>query len=499
MDYVIKIYIIIAILFFGCGNSEYKKDPLSKFQWYLNISDDENHTVDINLDGSYVKGRGITISIVDDGIDTNHPDLINNIGRDNHSYLSREDKFDIYSTHGTSVAGIIAAEEGNGIGIRGIAPKSTLIAFNTLRLASISNLADALTREIDKVDISNNSWGDVNGWGEPLRLKHLIDEALQKGVKEGRQGKGIVYIFAAGNGTDDRNEMPPVDNVNYSGLVNNHMTLPICAITPFGKKAFYSESGSTLLVCAPSKASHDGVGIATTDIRGSEGYNPKSKESIDDFEDINYTKQFAGTSASAPMVSGIVALMLEENPNLSYRDVRYILAKSAIQNDFYDTDWKLNSAGLHVNHKYGFGLVNANKAIKLSSNWINLDKQITLEINSSIDKEIIDNKNSYIESIIKIEENITVEFVDIFFDAPSHERIGDLDIRLVSPSGTESILAVPHQERFDVFRYKNWRFGSLFLLGENAKGNWKLVVSDKISGKNGKLENWGLKIYGYKG
>ncbi len=105
--------------------------------------------------------------------------------------------------------------------------------------------ADALTREIDIVDISNNSWGDVNGWGEPLRLKSLVEKALEIGTSEGRNGKGINYVFSAGNGTDDRNNTPPIDNVNYSGLVNNRFAMPICAVDPFGKKAFYTAYFST--------------------------------------------------------------------------------------------------------------------------------------------------------------------------------------------------------------------------------------------------------------
>jgi len=485
------------LLLSGCGSSTFEDDPLFKDQWYCNTNVDTKHSVNINLKPSGFKGKGILVSIVDDGIDMNHPDLKENIGVKNHSYLLYEDGFSAFAKHGTSVAGIIAAEEGNGIGIKGIAPKANMIAFNVLRLASTSNLADSLVREIDSIDISNNSWGDVNGWGEPLRLKSLIKEALERGTSEGRKGKGINYVFSAGNGTDDRDNKPPIDNVNYSGLVNNRFTMPICAVDPFGKKAFYSESGATLLVCAPSKAHYDGLGIVTTDISGEDGYNPDNKEYIADYEDVNYTRQFGGTSAAAPMVSGVIALMLEANPVLSYRDVKYILAITAQKNDENDDDWSINGAKLHVNHKYGFGLVDANRAIILSQQWKSLGKEFSIDVNKSVNKFIPDNNGTQLESIIEVNESLTIEFVDIFFNAPNHESIGDLEIRVVSPLGTESILAETHQQRFALFRYNNWRFGSIRFLGENSKGKWKIWVHDKQTGKKGNLNDWGLKIYGH--
>ncbi len=490
--------ILLSFLLAGCGNSNFfKEDPLAKDQWYLNKDSDINHSATINLLPSAFKGRGVTISIVDDGVDLNHPDLKENLAQKHHSYLSVEGGFSAFAQHGTSVAGIIAAEEGNGIGIRGIAPKVSMMAFNVLRLASTSNLADALTREIDVVDISNNSWGDVNGWGEPLRLKSLVEKALEIGTSEGRNGKGINYVFSAGNGTDDRNNTPPIDNVNYSGLVNNRFTMPICAVDPFGKKAFYSESGATLLVCAPSKNSYAGLGVVTTDISGNDGYNPDNQEYITDYEDVNYTRQFGGTSAAAPMVSGIIALMLEANPTLSYRDVKYILALTAQKNDENDEGWSINGAQLHVNHKYGFGLVDAKKAVVMAKEWKNLEEELSIDVNISVKKPIPDNDGTCLESTVEVNESLTVEFVDIFFNAPDHENIGDLEIRIISPSATESILAQTHQQRFGFFRYNNWRFGSIRFLGENSKGKWRLLVTDKQTGKQGSLHDWALKIYGH--
>ena len=195
-------------------------------------------------------------------------DLADNITWGNFSYLPSEYDFSI-ADHGTAVAGIIVASEFNGHGGRGVAPGASLVAYNALRAPSTDNIADALIRGIDRVSISNNSWGDFNSWGEPLHLKQKIESSLAKGTSEGRSGLGIVYVFSAGNGAVIDSNGIPSDNVNYSGLVNNRYTLPICAVDEHGKRTRYSEAGATLLVCAPSRGSDRKFGVFTTDVTGS--------------------------------------------------------------------------------------------------------------------------------------------------------------------------------------------------------------------------------------
>jgi len=500
------IAILLLFILAGCNSDytgeKYKKDPLAKDQWYLDGS--EYGYVDINLknvpkystlvDDEPYKGDGVLVAIVDNGIDIYHEDLKTNIGNGSYSYLPKDYNF-TNANHGTCCAGIIAAVEGNGIGIRGIAPHAKIIGYNALKAPSISNIADAFVRNKDRVWISSNSWGDFNSWGEPFKLRSLERAALEDGVKHGREGKGIVYVFSAGNGSSS-DDVIATDNVNYSGLVNNRFTIPVGAVDEYGKKAYYSEVGATLMVVAPSKATKSAPGITTTDVTGEEGFNPKMFK--DDYMDHNYTKNFSGTSASAPMVSGVVALMLDANPNLTYRDVRIILAKSAKMNDKNDSDWCYNGAGYHINHRYGFGLVDAAKAVKLALDWKNVSKEIMIKRHKIVNKEIPDNDQIGIESHIDIDENISIEFVDVFFDAPSHNRIGDLEVVLVSPSGTKSILAVRHHENFEgYFRYKNWRFGTVRNMGEGSKGCWKLIVKDLVSGKTGVLKAWELRIYGH--
>lgn len=482
----------------GCGSdtsSSYQEDPLAKEQWYLTGDPSDSAVVHINLPTpSRYTGKGVIVAVVDNGIDLNHEDLAANIEWGNFSYLPSDYDFS-NADHGTAVAGIIAAVAGNGIGIRGIASGAKLLSFNAIRTPSMDNIADALVREKNRVSISNNSWGDFNSWGEPLGLRSVIESALQEGTRTGRNGKGIVYIFSAGNGaTVDANGIPS-DNVNYSGLVNNQYTIPVCALDPYGKKAGYSETGATLVVCAPSKDLDKTRGIVTTDVTGDLGYN--SSTSKNEEENTNYTKIFGGTSAAAPMVSGVVALMLEANPGLSWRDVRYILAKSAKKNDPQHSDWTTNGAGLNINHSYGFGLVDADHAIRLSETWTLIPEETSIELQSVVGEIIPDNDLTGISNELNVSDNIAVEFVDIYFDAPNHTRLGDLEVDLISPLGTRSVLSERHNQTFEVFRYKNWRFGSMRNLGESSKGIWRLEVRDKRAGEIGTWKGWRLKIHGF--
>lgn len=490
----ISFFTFYLLLIVGCGSEKsYIKDPLREDQWYINGSNLNGNWIHVNLNSVSYKGSGVLVSLVDNGLDLSHEDIIGNIGFGSYSYLPERFNFS-EADHGTACAGIIVAEEGNGKGIVGIAPKAKMIGFNALRLPSIGNLADSLVRHKERVWVSNNSWGDFNSWGEPLALRSLIKSALEDGVKFGRNGKGIIYVFSAGNGESIQNNLP-TDNVNYSGLVNNKYTVPVCAIDENGLKTSYSKIGATLLVCAPSRGD-SGLGISTTDVSGGKGYNPNLF--YDDYDDQSYTRNFSGTSASVPIVSGVVALILEANSMLGWRDVKAILAKSARIVDEEHSDWVKNGAGLQINHNYGFGLIDADKAIELAKGWINFPDELIFEKELIVNKEI-PNDEIGIVSDITIDKDIEVEFVDIFFDAPDHKKLGDLEIVLISPAGTKSILAEQHTELFDgAFRYRNWRFGSMRHLEENAKGVWQLRVKDNSPGNIGTFKSWKLKIYGHK-
>ena len=485
-----RIFFIVAVLAGCVDRRKSAPDPLRGDQWYLTGDKNDPDIVHLNLHEPYYRGRGVTIALVDDGVDVTHPDLLDRfLQYPNVSYLPDNIETTFAGRHGTACAGIIAASEQNGIGIRGIASQADLIAIAALKAPSIANLGDALSYRVNDVAISSNSWGDFNSWGEPFALRKAIAEALQKGVQYGRDGLGTIYVFAAGNGASTDENGQYIDNVNYSGYVNNRYTVPVCAVTEYGIQTSFSEPGATLIVCAPTG---EGKGVTTTDVSGTGGYNPQRFP--DDYRDQSYTQHFGGTSAAAPMVTGVIALMLEANPLLTWRDVRKILALSGRVVDADDKDWAVNGVGHPINHKYGFGLLDAGVAIRLAESWQNMGIERVVSANKVVNEAIRDGQTLVTE--IEIKDEMSIEFVEIVFNAPDHSRIGDLNLRLISPGGTVSILAEPHVEMFGDFRYANWHFGSMRHLDENSRGIWTLVVLDTGLGHEGVLESWGLVIYG---
>lgn len=483
---------LVAALLGGCGGTS-TSDPLEEQQWYLHGRQGQTH---INLSREDVTGQGVVVAVVDDGVERSHEDLAHATGLGHVTYLPLSLNFD-EAPHGTAVAGVIASARGNGLGGRGIAPGASIVAMNAVRAPAVSNFADALSRNLEVVHVSQNSWGDFNAWGEPFPLHPAIREALSSGTRLGRNGLGIVYVFAAGNGaTFSPKSSQVVDNVNYSGLVNNRWTIPVCAINDIGRRSWYSEKGATLAVCAPS-SDYERPGIFTTDLTDAKGFNTGSADG-EDVRAANYTKRFGGTSAAAPQVSAVVALMLEANPGLSWRDVKAILVTTAVQTDPTHPDWRRNAGGRWINHDYGFGVMHADRAIEAASTWVPLGPEVVLDAAIAPGLSIPDNDERGVVSLLDIGEEMTIEFVDVYVDLPDHPKLGDLEIVLRSPSGTTSILAEPHAQLFSVFRLRSYRFGTLRHFGENSRGQWTLTVRDLRSGGTGSLQHWSISINGFK-
>ncbi|MEG3874222.1 S8 family serine peptidase [Microcoleus sp. Z1_B5] len=401
-------------------------------------------------------------------------------------------EFKTYNPHGTSVAGVAVANGSNGYQGSGVAPKASfaglrLVAdqFNDSALANVFYDQSSKNRN-QSIDIYNNSWKDedwLNYFGQGV-------DAMADGVKYGRGGLGNIYIFGGGNDALDGG------NVNYNGLANSRYAIAVGAIDNRGYKSVYSEPGASLLVSAYS--SGNGIGITTADMEGTRGY---SKE--------DYTSGFGGTSAAAPFVSGLVALMLEKNPSLSWRDVQHILVETAQKNNPTDGDWKPNGAGYWVNHKYGFGAVDPVEAVKKAADWTPVAQEYYVKANYDLKNvnEPIPNggEETKLSSKIMINEDINVEKVEVGFDI-KHQDWNALTVRLTSPDGTGSFLLHPLPAEINTNNnYQNvksstpWVFTSNRHWGESSKGEWTLEVFDK-KGKEiqGYWHSWKLNIYGAK-
>jgi len=453
-------------------------DPIYKYQWHLkNLATEKVW--------NRFTGKRIKVGIVDSGIELAHPDLYQNINQRysfRYSDNSNDPSPDFYqlqtapynSAHGTACAGIIGAVGWNGQGVIGIAPAVDLVGLNTFSTGEDSDFEDALGNL--NVDISNNSWGGQDSlvlYDDPYSIR-----GIENGIKNGRDGKGIIYIFASGN---------EAHNSNYSTLHGSRFVFNIGAVLWNDEVPTYSNFGDNLLITAPAGDVQfsDNKGIFTTDLLGFKYGFDNYQERVKFLSNFNgdYTGFMNGTSSAVPVVSGVVALILEANPNLTYRDVKYILAKtSKVKNlDNAKYKWEKNGAGLWFSPFYGFGIVNLVGSIKMAETFKTLSSQI-LETSSK------ENLNSE----INISKNLKIEHITLTLNIPNYENIGDLEIKLISPSGTVSTLMYGGINL--VGEFKNWDLNSLKFLDENSRGTWKIQVNGKDEIE--KSSNWKLQVFG---
>ncbi len=455
-------------------------DSLFSNQWHLLNTGQAGGIAgeDVNITSvwdTYKGSENEVIAIVDDGLEILHPDLAPNILPGYSWDYVHNDSDPTDGEHGTSCAGVAAARGNNGIGVTGAAPEAKLVGYNFLNATTEDVEYEALTKNNQIVDIYSNSWGPASILQVPVPSTL---NALAYGTTSGRGGKGNIYVWAGGNG-NNASELY-ADNSNYDGYANSRYVMAIAASDNSGKHSSYSEEGANILINAPSNGGT--LGITTTDRTGFAGYDSG-----------DYTSTFGGTSSSAPLVSGIIALMLQANPNITWRDVRLILARTAKKNNPLDSDWTTNGAGYHINHKYGFGRIDAYAAVSAAASWKNVGHEISAEAYRSPNLPIPDDNPTGVSDTITIEQNISIEFVEINFTS-NHPYNSDFEIELTAPSGTKSILAKKHVGSNK--SYNNWRFGSVRQLGEFSKGTWKLTVKDIWSGDTGTFQKWGLRIYG---
>ncbi|MEM6673560.1 MAG: S8 family peptidase [Planctomycetota bacterium] len=484
----------------GGNNPPGVNDPIFGRQWHLLNTGQDGGTPgeDANVlpvwnAPSSLSGAGVRISIVDDGLDIGHEDLAPNVvPGQSHDYVSGGDD-PTGGSHGTSCGGVAAAA-GNDIGVRGASFNAELVGYNVLQALNTANEVDAMTRNMASISISSNSWGAPDGRGIPQPSSSDWRMAVSQGVSQGRGGLGTLYFWAAGNG--DQVIQGPVDNSNLDGQANFPLVMAIGALRDDGRKAGYSENGANLLICAHSNGD-PANGITTTDRMGSAGYNDGNSG---ENPNANYTDTFGGTSSATPLVAGVAGLILEANPALGWRDVRTILATSARQNHPGDAGWVTNGAGHLVNHKYGFGVVDAEAAVALATGWQNLPPlQGFLSALSEPNVAIPDGDPTGVTDSISITgSNIQrIEMVEILFSSADHTWSSDLEVVLTSPSGTESVLAERHSSINNPPPYDNWVFSSARHLDEPADGTWTLTVRDLVNQDSGTFQGWRLNFLGH--
>jgi subtilisin-like proprotein convertase family protein len=454
-------------------------DTLFPQQWHLRNTGQNGGTPGADIKAvpawNSATGAGVVIGIVDDGLEHTHPDLQPNYDATDSYDFNGGDSDPAPGNgddHGTAVAGVAAAKGNNNLGVAGVAFDASLAGLKLISApASDADEANALTYHKDAISIYSNSWGpaDIGTLGSigPMALA-----ALQNGYTTGRGGLGNNYTWAAGNGLQND------DNVNWDPYANSRYVIAVGSVDHNGKQAWYSEPGAPMLVTAY------GDEITTTDRVGGNGYTGG-----------DYTPDFNGTSAATPVVSGVIALMLQANPDLTSRDVQNILVRTARKNDASDPGWSVNKAGYHINHKYGFGAVDANAAVSLAKSWTSVPSELTTSSPVIlVNKAIPDNSATGVSSSFTLGKNYQLEHVEIVFNA-THSRAADLEIVLTAPSGTKSTLATTHANT-SFGNYSDWVFSTVRNWGELSAGKWTLTVRDKAGGTAGTFVNWQLRVYG---
>lgn len=261
------------------------------------------------------------------------------------------------------------------------------------------------------------------------------------------------------------------DDCDCDGYTTSIYTLSIGAISDHGLSTYYDEKCASTIAVVFTADSHRGTTF-TGDKLITTGLHHHCENT------------FRGTSSAAPLAAGIIALLLEANPNLTWRDVQHIVISTAKKTSPLDEGWKKNGAGLEFNHKFGYGRMDALAMVKAGLKWLNVPPQHTCKVIGREQNVSIPYRGKAVVHLTTTgchgEENEVkkIEHVDITVTI-RHRYRGDLNITVVSPSGTSSNLLAPRKFDSSSKGLKDWSFMTVHLWGENPVGEWSLYVVDQ--------------------
>uniref|UniRef100_A0A8C5I712 Furin-1-like n=1 Tax=Gouania willdenowi TaxID=441366 RepID=A0A8C5I712_GOUWI len=458
-------------------------DPKFKDQWYLYNS---NHR-DLNAKAAWqlgYTGKGVVVSILDDGIEKNHPDLSENYDPDA-SYDVNDGDPDPQprytqlndNRHGTRCAGEVAAVANNQYCGVGVAYNAKIGGVRMLD-GEVTDMVEAQSLSLNPqhIDVYSASWGPEDDGKTVDGPAKLAKEAFLRGVIEGRGGLGSIFVWASGNGGREK------DSCNCDGYTNSIYTLSISSSTQNGNVPWYSEACSSTLATTYSSGNINEKQIVTTDL--------KSK----------CTDSHTGTSASAPLAAGIIALALEANTNLTWRDMQHLVVQTSRPAHLLTNDWRTNGVGRKVSHSYGYGLLDASAIVTLAKTWTSVGPQrkcvismlsesknigSRLSINKSVDACL--GSDSHVTSLEHVQARLTL----------SYNRRGNLAIHLVSPAGTRSTLLHPRPHDFSSEGFNDWAFMTTHSWDEKPSGEWTLEIENVAGASDyGTLTQFTLVLYG---
>ncbi|MDB5555022.1 MAG: regulatory domain of in-like proprotein convertase [Rhizobium sp.] len=491
-------------------------DPQFVNQWHF------NQLGDIQSIWAEFDGTGVNVGIYDEGVQYTHTDLNDNYDTSLHITVNSVlyDGAQVGNApHGTSVAGLIAAEGNNTEGGIGVAHGATLAGVNIFDSASalyinavdFSGFIGAL-EQASTFDVVNNSWGSTPGFAASQNVNVTDSFAAQvvaawEGVVEdGRDGLGTIVVKSSGN--ESRNS-------NGESSNSSRYTITVAALRDNGFASSYSNHGADVLITASAGdlASQGGLGIVTTDLLGTDGYNLRSNTAASS----DFTDNFGGTSAAAPIVSGVVALMLDANAGLGWRDVQEVLSIGARHtgtaigatsagpyengNWFFNggNDW--NGGGRHFSVNYGYGMVDAYNSVRIAEAWqlfapdaATSANEATITASNLIGGPI----NDMNESMFTVSGagHFDIEHITVTVTL-THTYFTDLNIYLVSPDGKEVMLADRSAGSSSTSDAPfTWSFGVDSFRGADAFGDWKIRIDDMIRQDSGTLASVQMDFFG---
>ena len=422
------------------------EDPIFNEQWHLFNTIQLGH--DINVTGVWkqgITGEGATAVMVDDGIDMYSDDLKDNyFAKGSYDFNEQTDepkprlKDD---RHGTRCAGEIAAVK-NGVCGVGVAYNARIGGLRILsKIITDEDEASAMNYAFQDNQIYSCSWGPPDDGRSMDAPGLLIRKAVVNAIQNGRQGKGNIYVFAAGNGRGSG------DNCNFDGYTNSIYTITVGGIDRKGKQTYYSEHCSAQLVVTYSSGSGDA--IHTTDVGVNQCY-----------------ANHGGTSAAAPLGAGVFALALSARPELTWRDLQQLLVLTSVPIN-EDEDWDTTYIGRKFSHAYGYGKLDAYAVVEkaktidflkpqawLNSPWMHVKHPIPQGVEGLLSTfEVTEEqvKKANLERVEHVTVTMNIE----------HTRRGDLSVELRSPTNLVSHLSVTRRMDDANEGYVDWTFMSV--------------------------------------
>uniref|UniRef100_A0A8C8K8N4 Neuroendocrine convertase 1 n=1 Tax=Oncorhynchus tshawytscha TaxID=74940 RepID=A0A8C8K8N4_ONCTS len=483
----------------SCRNCPVDKlfdDPMWNQQWYLQDTRTSSslpkldlHVIPVWRKG--ITGKGVVITVLDDGLEWNHTDIYPNYdAAASYDFNDNDpDPFPRYDStnenkHGTRCAGEIAMQADNNKCGVGVAYNSKVGGIRMLDgIVTDAIEASSIGFNPDHVDIYSASWGPNDDGKTVEGPGRLASKAFEYGIQKGRGGKGSIFVWASGNGGRQG------DNCDCDGYTDSIYTISISSASQQGLSPWYAEKCSSTLATAYSSGDYTDQRITSADLHN------------------ECTETHTGTSASAPLAAGIFALSLEQNPELTWRDLQHLVVWTSEFDPLANNPgWKRNGAGLMVNSRFGFGLLNAKALVDLAdpATWKHVPekKQCIVrddsfqpralkaagEITIEIPTKACAGQNNAVLSLEHVQVEASIEYT----------RRGDLHIKLTSPSGTSTVLLAERERDTSSNGFRNWDFMSVHTWGEDPTGTWTLKITD-TSGRmenEGQILSWKLILHG---